>query len=180
MHPGAQLRVLEPLQHEERPLDPTEFPKRHHQFILPRTVGELMVWTFRHRRRGASPGERIPFRTPTSARVTAWSQRGRIFYQSTGQGEPMTLLHAYPLWGTLFSRVRGEFSRRSRVMTLDQRGYGMSEAPEVPGSSIAVYAQDSLDVMRQLNVPQAIIGGMFMGGPIVFEMYQRAPERFRG
>lgn len=34
--------------------------------------------------------------------------------------------------------------------------------------------------MDRLNIPQAIVGGMSMGGPIVFEMYRRAPERFRG
>jgi pimeloyl-ACP methyl ester carboxylesterase len=33
--------------------------------------------------------------------------------------------------------------------------------------------------MSRLDLPPAIIGGMSMGGPIVFEMYQRAPERFR-
>jgi hypothetical protein len=65
----------------------------------------------------------------------------RIFYQMTGQGEPMLLLHGYPLSGALFSRVRDELARRFRVITLDHRGYGMSRAPGVP-DSIATYAQD--------------------------------------
>lgn len=34
--------------------------------------------------------------------------------------------------------------------------------------------------MDELEVEQALIGGMSMGGPIVFEMYRQAPERFRG
>ncbi len=42
------------------------------------------------------------------------------------------------------------------------------------------YASDVLAVMDDVGVDQAIIGGMSMGGPIVFEMYRQAPERFRG
>lgn len=53
-------------------------------------------------------------------------------------------------------------------------------APADDAGSIQTYAKDALAVMDQLNVPSAIIGGMSMGGPIVFEMYRTAPERFKG
>lgn len=103
----------------------------------------------------------------------------RIFYKVQGQGEPMVLIHGYPLSGELFARNRDALARRYKVITMDLRGYGMSRAPEVP-ASISLYAKDVLDVMSKLGVPEAIIGGMSMGGPIVFEMYRQAPERFRG
>ena len=103
----------------------------------------------------------------------------RIFYKVQGEGEPMVLIHGYPLSGELFARNRDALAQRYKVITLDLRGYGMSVAPEVP-ASIEVYANDVLDVMSELDVPEAIIGGMSMGGPIVFEMYRQAPERFRG
>ena len=102
-----------------------------------------------------------------------------IFYQSVGSGTPMLLLHGYPLSGALFARVRDQLASRYQVITLDHRGYGMSEAPGVP-DSVAVYAQDALDVLTAIGVDRAIIGGMSMGGPIVFEMYRRAPQRFLG
>lgn len=103
----------------------------------------------------------------------------RIFYKVQGQGEPMVLIHGYPLSGELFARNRDALARRYKVITIDLRGYGMSRAPEVP-ASISLYAKDVFDVMSKLGVPEAIIGGMSMGGPIVFEMYRQAPERFRG
>ncbi len=103
----------------------------------------------------------------------------RIFYQVAGQGEPMLLMHGYPLSGALFSRNRDALANRFRVITIDHRGYGKSEAPGVPGD-ITIYAQDALTLMDELGVERAIIGGHSMGGPITFEMYQRAPERFRG
>lgn len=103
----------------------------------------------------------------------------RIFRQVSGQGTPIVLLHGYPLSGALFARNRDALAGRYEVITLDHRGYGKSQAPGIP-DDVATYAQDALDVMTDLGVQQAIIGGHSMGGPIVFEMYRRAPERFRG
>lgn len=103
----------------------------------------------------------------------------RLFYESSGQGEPIILLHGYPLSGALFARNRDALSQRFRFITVDQRGYGKSQAPGIP-DSIATYAHDALSLLDQLGVQRAIIGGHSMGGPITFEMYRRAPERFRG
>lgn len=57
-----------------------------------------------------------------------------IFYQTAGQGEPMLLIHGYPLSGALFARNRDALAQRYQVITLDLRGYGMSTAPGVPDS----------------------------------------------
>lgn len=105
----------------------------------------------------------------------------RIAYTSVGTGTPMLLLHGYPLSGELFARNRDALVAAGyRVITLDHRGYGNSTAPASQPGSIPTYAQDALAVMDQLGVPKAIIGGMSMGGPIVFEMYRQAPQRFLG
>jgi pimeloyl-ACP methyl ester carboxylesterase len=103
----------------------------------------------------------------------------RIFYQMSGQGQPMFLIHGYPLSGALFSRVRDALAAQYQVITIDQRGYGMSESPDVP-DNIAIYAKDALAVMDQLNLDKAIIGGHSMGGPVTLEMYKTAPDRFAG
>ncbi|WP_216326971.1 alpha/beta fold hydrolase [Deinococcus aestuarii] len=105
----------------------------------------------------------------------------RIHYVSQGSGTPMLLLHGYPLSGELFSRNRDALAAAGyRVITIDHRGYGRSTAPADAPGSLETYAQDALAVMDRLNVPKAIIGGMSMGGPIAFEMYRRAPDRFLG
>ncbi len=103
----------------------------------------------------------------------------RIYYEVHGEGEPMVLVHGYPLNGGLFRDNVGPLSEQYQVVTLDLRGYGRSETPSSEGS-IATYAGDVLAVMDAAGIEQAIIGGMSMGGPIVFEMYRQAPERFRG
>lgn len=115
---------------------------------------------------------------PGSRRGEYASANGaRIFYEVSGEGPPMLLIHGYPLSGALFSRLRDNLNRRFRVVTMDLRGYGKSTAPGTP-ADIATYATDALALMQQLEIPRAAIGGMSMGGPITFEMYSRAPERF--
>ena len=105
----------------------------------------------------------------------------QIHYISVGQGTPMLLLHGYPLSGELFSRNRDALAAAGyRVITIDHRGYGKSVAPASAPGNLQTYAADALGVMDQLNVPKAIIGGMSMGGPIAFEMWRTAPERFSG
>lgn len=103
----------------------------------------------------------------------------RIHYQVTGSGEPMLLVHGYPLSEELFSQNRDALAANYQVITPTLRGYGMSEAPD-DTATIETYATDMLALMDELGVQQAIIGGMSMGGPIVFEMYRQAPERFKG
>jgi pimeloyl-ACP methyl ester carboxylesterase len=103
----------------------------------------------------------------------------RIYYQIQGEGEPILLVHGYPLNGGLFRENVQALAEQYRVITVDLRGFGRSEAPN-DQAVIPVYATDVLNVMEELGVEQAIIGGMSMGGPTILEMYQRAPERFTG
>ena len=101
----------------------------------------------------------------------------RIFYEARGEGPTLMLLHGYPLSGALFARMRDELQQNFTVVTVDHRGYGKSEASENPGT-VEQYAKDAIAVMDKLGIEQAAIGGMSMGGPIVFEMFRQAPDRF--
>ena len=104
-----------------------------------------------------------------------------IYYQARGDADDPVLLlvHGYPLSGDLFREQLGGLSDDYRVVALDLRGYGRSTTPD-DEATVGVYAADVLDVMDELGVDRALVGGMSMGGPVVFEMYRRAPERFRG
>lgn len=107
------------------------------------------------------------------------SAGARIHYRAQGSGPALLLIHGYPLSGDYFKNNQSVLSRTFRVITLDLRGFGQSTAPDA-NASVQVYAQDALAVLDTLGVQKAVIGGMSMGGPIVFELYRRAPERFGG
>ncbi len=102
-----------------------------------------------------------------------------IAYRVQGHGPVLMLIHGYPLSGELFARNRAALARRYTVVTPDLRGFGSSTTPDTKGG-VELYAKDMLAVMDHLHVKRAIIGGMSMGGPVVFEMYREAPQRFRG
>lgn len=114
-----------------------------------------------------------------SERVGAFAEvdGARIFYEAAGDGPTLMLLHGYPLSGALFARMRDELEDDYTVVTVDHRGYGLSEADENPGT-VERYAEDALAVMDELGIENAAIGGMSMGGPITLKMHEIAPERF--
>ena len=122
--------------------------------------------------------ERLDLPAPAEREGQTVSVNGTdIFYSESGEGDAIVLLHGYPLSGALFERVRDGLDDDHRVITIDHRGYGNSTAPEVV-TDVSTYARDALAVLDQLGVESAIIGGMSMGGPILFEMYRERPEIF--
>ena len=123
--------------------------------------------------------ERLGLPAPADRDGTTVSVNGAdIFYSDSGEGDAIVLLHGYPLSGALFERVRDDLDDDHRVITIDHRGYGNSTTPE-PVTDVATYAEDALAVMGEIGVENAIIGGMSMGGPILFEMFRQNPDVFR-
>lgn len=102
-----------------------------------------------------------------------------IFYSDSGEGDALVLLHGYPLSGALFERMRDRLDDTHRVITIDHRGYGNSTTP-APVESVDTYAEDALAVLDELGVESAVVGGMSMGGPIMFAMHRMRPALFEG
>ena len=117
--------------------------------------------------------------TPNGEGTLARPDGAKIHYQVSGHGQPIFLIHGYPLSGELFAKNRQALDDHYTVITLDLRGYGQSKATG-DNATIQTYAQDALALMDKLQLKKAIIGGMSMGGPIAFEMYRKAPQRFAG
>ncbi len=103
----------------------------------------------------------------------------KIFYQMSGQGTPLLLIHGFPLSGELFQGQLSGLSSQFQVITPDLRGFGKSTTPNAQGS-IVTYAHDIIALMDHLGIKKAIIGGHSMGGQVTLELYREAPERFLG
>ncbi len=102
-----------------------------------------------------------------------------IFYHDEGAGEPIVLIHGFPLSSEMYQPQRAALSSRFRVITPDLRGAGRSDAP-ADGYSMDVYADDIVALLDHLGIGQAIVGGMSMGGYVVFALLRRHPERVKG
>ena len=101
-----------------------------------------------------------------------------LFYERTGTGEPLVLVHGS--WGDRhnWSAVVPALSQTFDVLTYDRRGHGRSE--RAPGQSVA--RQDMADLtglITQLDLASAHIVGHSFGGSVVLRLAADQPRLFR-
>src|ERR1043165_8437284 len=102
----------------------------------------------------------------------------RLAYTDTGLGQPVVLLHGYPFNRTLWTEQVSALSNSYRVITPDLRGLGESDA--APGAAtMNRMAQDVAELMDQLEISRAVIGGLSMGGYVALAFYKLFPSRVR-
>jgi pimeloyl-ACP methyl ester carboxylesterase len=102
----------------------------------------------------------------------------KIFYRVAGQGEPLLLIHGYPLNDNLFKHQRQHLASHFKVITPDLPGFGKSQAKNSK-ASLAMYAKTMFGLMDKMHIKKACIGGHSMGGMTVVEMYKMHPNRFK-
>jgi 3-oxoadipate enol-lactonase len=101
----------------------------------------------------------------------------RFAWLQAGQGEPIIVLHAFPVHADMWQPQLDAVPHGWRLIAPDLRGFGESSGP--PALSVDDHAEDVLALMRHLNIERAVIGGLSMGGYITFALYRRAAQRFR-
>jgi pimeloyl-ACP methyl ester carboxylesterase len=100
----------------------------------------------------------------------AWDDTG-------GDGNPVLLIHGYPLCRRMWRpQVAALAAAGYRVITPDLRGFGESEAP-AGGYSMGLFADDLAALMDHLGLEKAVIGGMSMGGYVLFDLLARHRQR---
>jgi len=91
------------------------------------------------------------------------------------------LLHAFPIGANLWEPQISRIPEGWRLITPDLRGFGGStELDSVSALSMADYADDIVDLLEELGVKKAVIGGCSMGGYAALALYQSRPELFEG
>ncbi len=102
-----------------------------------------------------------------------------IFYQKSGHGPAMLLIHGFPLSGELFEGQYAALTGSYTVIVPDLPGFGRSTT-STESQTEARYASDLFGLLDHLGVQKAIIGGHSMGGQVTLEMYHEQPSRFAG
>ena len=95
-----------------------------------------------------------------------------------GDGPAIIFLHGFPLDRTMWRHLMAPLTGWRRV-AVDLRGMGLSDAPQ-GGYSMETYADDLAELLRLLEVDEAVVCGLSMGGYIALEMVRRHPEMVRG
>jgi len=100
----------------------------------------------------------------------------QLYYETTGSGFPLVLLHPFPVDHEFWSPLTGTFQTRYKVILPDLRAHGRSEVGN-GSATMAKHAEDLLRLLDAEQVAKAVFIGVSIGGYILFEFWRRYRER---
>jgi pimeloyl-ACP methyl ester carboxylesterase len=104
----------------------------------------------------------------------------QLYYEITGSGYPLLLSHEFAGDCRSWEPQVRYFSRRYQVITYNARGYPPSDVPTDPTAYSQQQAvEDIVQLMRHLQISQAHIVGLSMGGYAVLHLGLMYPELAR-
>ena len=87
-----------------------------------------------------------------------------IYYQDLGKGQPVVLIHGWPLSHRMWeAQINALTEAGYRCIAYDRRGFGESGKP-AGGYDYDTFASDLNDLMTQLDLRDAVLAGFSMGG----------------
>jgi pimeloyl-ACP methyl ester carboxylesterase len=103
-----------------------------------------------------------------------------LAYEVIGQtGQAIVLIHGSALNRTIWRTVATKYLGNHRVILLDLRGHGESDAP--PGDYLmSQMAEDVARLLEFLEISKAVICGHSMGGYVVLSFAELFPGRLSG
>jgi pimeloyl-ACP methyl ester carboxylesterase len=100
----------------------------------------------------------------------------RLHVAEAGQGPPLVLLHGWPQHWWSWRRLIPPLARDHRVLAIDLRGWGWSDAP--PGAyAKRTFAQDVLALLDAEGLDRVTVMGHDWGGYTAFLLALDHPER---
>ena len=88
----------------------------------------------------------------------------QLYYEDHGSGDPVVLIHGYPLSGSSWEKqLPVLLSQGHRVITYDRRGFGNSSQPTT-GYNYDTFAEDLQKLIAHLNLRDFALVGFSMGG----------------
>ncbi|HEY1643830.1 MAG TPA: alpha/beta hydrolase [Streptosporangiaceae bacterium] len=102
----------------------------------------------------------------------------KIYYEDHGRGQPVLLIHGYPLNGQSWERQeRDLLAAGYRVIRYDRRGFGQSSRPAT-GYDYDTLTADLNTLITQLDLTNMVLGGFSMGtGEVTRYLGRHGSER---
>lgn len=86
-----------------------------------------------------------------------------IYYEDVGTGQPIVLIHGFPLSGHSWEKQVGVLLKEGyRVITYDRRGFGNSSQPSI-GYDYDTFAADLNTLLTKLDLHDTVLVGFSMG-----------------
>ena len=100
----------------------------------------------------------------------------RLHVAEAGRGEPIVLLHGWPQHWYLWRHVMPALAPDARLLALDLRGAGWSDAPE-GGYDKETLAEDVIGALDALGLERVRLAGHDWGGWVAQLVAMRVPAR---
>jgi len=104
---------------------------------------------------------------------------GLAYTEAGSGGPPLLLVHGFGNDHTSFEPQVEHFRRARRVVAVDLRGHGASDAPR-QAYTIAGFADDLAWLCEQLGLYRPLVVGHSLGGLVALELGARWPELVAG
>jgi pimeloyl-ACP methyl ester carboxylesterase len=101
-------------------------------------------------------------------------------YDDLGNGTPLLFIHGFPLDRTLWGPQVAELQKTYRVIAPDLRGFGQSSETDGQAVTMETHAEDMRALLDSLNIKQAIVCGLSMGGYIALAFVAQYADRVKG
>jgi pimeloyl-ACP methyl ester carboxylesterase len=103
----------------------------------------------------------------------------KLYYEESGSGEPaMVMVHGWTCNHTHWAAQVEHFSKTHRVVTVDLRGHGESDAPQ-QDYTLEGFADDVAWMIEQLGLDRPVVCGHSMGGFVTVQLGKRHPGSLR-
>jgi pimeloyl-ACP methyl ester carboxylesterase len=96
-----------------------------------------------------------------------------MHYREQGSGEPVVLMHGFPLSSQIFESQIDVLSRHFRVIAPDLRGFGQS--PSSDRFTVNSLADDVHTLLSRIGALPCILGGLSMGGYVAEAFIRKHP-----
>jgi pimeloyl-ACP methyl ester carboxylesterase len=113
------------------------------------------------------------FAVPAFAQPASGTTASGLFYEASGAGEPIVLIHAFSVDRRMWEPQIAAFDGRFRVVRYDLRGHGRSAAPVGPYTGYG----DLKDVLDALGIQRAVLVGLSAGSEVAINFALTNPDR---
>ena len=104
-----------------------------------------------------------------------------VYYEEHGSGPPLVLVHGFGVTHRFWEATVRALDGRYRTIVYDARGHGQSGVPDdLAAYDEAIFVEDVRALLDHLQIEQAAVGGISMGGNIALRFGMIHPERVSG
>lgn len=111
--------------------------------------------------------------SPLTAQVTTGTTSGGLYYEISGSGPPVVLIHAFSVDRRMWDEQVVALQDRFRVIRYDLRGHGQSAPPSGPYTGYG----DLLSLLDELDMARASLVGLSAGAELAINFAIAHPDR---